>query len=165
MAKRISSKDKLKARCEILETIVEALSIPYKADIRTDQKSFIETIIGAAIWYLPHTYEYWTGKISKSAKEALTINRKAKLTKEHQHPRKLAAKELLTAFDRKVRIIELYEDKYALFNLVTPQENKKISQYQRDGIFVDVEGAYSAAGIELIQISQEEFISLKRGLQ
>ncbi len=164
MQKRISSKDRLIERCQILEKIVESLSVPYKTGSTSDQKAFIETIIGAAIWYLPHNHEYWTGNISKRAKEALIFNRKAKLTKEHQFPRKLAAKELLNAVDREVPIIELYEDIYAKFNLVTPQENKVISQFQRDGIFVDIEGAYSAAGIELIQISQEELACLRRGV-
>lgn len=165
MAKRISNGSKLKERCEILEHIIESISETYRDNKTTsDQKAFIETIIGAAIWYLPHTHKYWTGKISKAAKEALLLDKKARLTKEHQYPRKLAAKELLQATDRNVPILELYEDIYAKFNIVTPLENKKISQYQRDGIFIDIESAYQSAGIELLEITNEELVFLKKGI-
>lgn len=165
MTKTNIVKSKLNERCEILEKIVESVSKTYRdGETTSDQRAFIETIIGAAIWYLPHTHRYWTGRISKDAKEALLIDKKAKLTKEHQYPRKLAAKELLTANDRDVPIIELYEDIYAQFNIVTPQENKKISQYQRDGVFIDIESAYKAADIELLEISEEELYSLKKGI-
>jgi hypothetical protein len=165
MAKTNSTVAKLKERCDVLEKIIESISNTYRdSNTTADQKAFIETIIGAAIWYLPHTHKYWTGKISKDAKEALLLDRRAKLTKEHQYPRKLAAKELLNATDRDVPILELYEDIYAQFNIVTPLENKKISQYQRDGVFIDIEGAYKAAHIELLKISQEEYYSLRKGV-
>jgi len=165
MAKRASIGIKLKERCDVLEKIIASMADTYRNKGTTaDQKAFIETIIGAAIWYLPHTHKYWTGKISKDAKEALLLGKKTRLTKELQYPRKLAAKELLSATDRDVPIIELYEDIYAQFNIVTPLENKKISQFQRDGVFIDIEGAYKAAGIELLQITNEELASLLKGV-
>src|SRR5688572_17164277 len=100
MTKTNFTETRLKERCEILEKIIDSISNTYKdKNITPDQKTFIETIIGAALWYLPHTHKYWTGRISKDAKEALTLNRKSNLTKEHQYPRKLAAKELLSATD------------------------------------------------------------------
>jgi hypothetical protein len=162
MTKKISD-NKLKERCEVLEKVIEAISPTYqKGNITSDQKAFIETIIGAAIWYLPHTHKYWTGNISKDAKEALVSDRRSKLTKEHQYPRKLAAKELLESTDCDVPILELYEEIYARFNYVTPKENKKISRFQRVGVFVDIEKAYEAANIELLVLSNEELIALRK---
>ena len=92
---------------------------------------------------------------------------KAKLTKEHQYPRKIAAKELLKAKNKlaqkEVCLQTLYEEKYAKFNYVTPQENKKISKFQREGVFVDIATAYSLAKIELREITTQELKNLKKG--
>ena len=167
MAKLKENKNKLMERCDILEKLVIQISDLYNSDeTSVDQKKLIETIIGAAIWYLPHGKKYWTNKISKEAFNGLNKNRNAKMTKEHQFPRKLSAKELLNnrvKFEKnETSILKLYEEKYAKFNYVTPQENKKISKYQREDVFVDIETAYANAEIELIEISDEEFKKLKK---
>lgn len=157
------SKNKLDTRCKVLEKIIESISKIYlDKETTEEQKAFVETIIGAAIWYLPQTLKYWTGKISMDAKESLNQNKKARLTKEHQYPRKLAAKELLTKKSSNIPIMQLYETTYAQFNIVTPRENKKISKYQRAGVFIDTASAYKAAGIELLEISAKELSQLRR---
>ena len=56
------------------------------------EKSFIETTLGAAIFYLPTTKKTFSGLISE---EASKISKK-KWVKEHQYPRKLSAKFILT---------------------------------------------------------------------
>ena len=175
MIKKISiksktrTKNKLTGRCEILEKIIVALSNIYSDQSTTDdQKKLIETTLGATIWYLPHSDKYWTGKISQEAKNALANNGKLKLTKEHQLPRKIAAKELLMLKDsflrNETRLEKLYEEKYAKFSFVMPSENKKISKYQRDDVFVDIETAYLNAKITLIDISKEELKKMKKGI-
>ncbi len=168
MAKTKKANNKLKERCEVLEKVVISISDTYWAEETTDdQKKLIETILGAAIWYLPHSEKYWTGKISKGAKEALEKNTKAKMTKEHQFPRKIAAKELLKEKEKiankETSLQNLYEEKYAKFNFVTPQENKRISRHQRDVVFVDIETAYQTAKIELVEITFEELKKLRKG--
>jgi hypothetical protein len=168
MAKTKKANNKLEERCKVLEKVVISISNIYWAKETTDdQKKLIETIIGAAIWYLPHNENYWTGKISKTAKEALDNNKKAKLTKEHQFPRKIAAKELLQEKEKiankETSLQKLYEEKYAKFNYVTPNENKKISRYQRDDVFIDIETAYQKSEIELIEITFEELKNLRKG--
>lgn len=170
MAKTKKVNNKLKERCEVLEKVVISISDTYWSEVTTDdQKKLIETILGAAIWYLPHNEKYWTGKISKTAKEALENNKKSKLTKEHQFPRKIAAKELLKEKERIVNketnLQKLYEEKYAKFNFVTPNENKKISRHQRDDVFIDIETAYQKAEIELIEITPEELKKLRKGIK
>jgi len=152
---------KLNDRCSILEKIVDSISNIYDNEANDDQKRLIETVIGAAIWYLPHGDKYWTGYISEKAIEALRKNNLAKLTKEHQYPRKLSAKEILNKKMSNNILKEMYEEKYAKFNYVTPEENKKIANFQKEDVFVDVETAYKSAGIELKEISFEEIKQLR----
>lgn len=91
-------------------------------------------------------------------------NRNSKLTPKHPFPGKIAAKELLKENDRIFKKkVKLQENKYAEFNYVTPLENKKISRYQRDDVFVDIESAYSEADMELTMIDKEELNNLRRG--
>ena len=157
---------KLQERCEILERILIALSPVYFHDQTNDnQRRLIETTIGAAIFYLPQGEKYWTGKISAEALKTLQLNSKTTLTKEHEYPRKIAAKELINFF--RVHTVEfslhkLYEEKYGKYNLVTPAENKKVSHFQRDGKFETIEEAYRLAGIELESITSEELSTLKK---
>lgn len=166
MAKTNRTEEKLKERCEILEKVVISVSDVYwDENTKEDQKRLIETIIGAAIWYLPHNEKYWTGRISKTAKETLEKNNKAKLTKEHQFPRKIAAKELLKEKEilKKVGSLhKLYEEKYAKFNYVTPEENKLISKHQRDDVFIDIETAYKDANIELVDLDKQVLKNLRK---
>ena len=43
---------RIRSRCRVLaKTILSIQDVYFKADI--DQKAFIETMIGAAIWYIP----------------------------------------------------------------------------------------------------------------
>jgi hypothetical protein len=158
---------KLSARCATLEKMVDSVSFIYRDEETTDdQRKLMETVFGAAIFYLPHTAKYWTGKISRAALEALRENPGTRLTKEHQFPRKIAARELFSEVGRirngETSMKVLYEGKYARYNYVTPAENKKISIHQREGVFTDIETAYRSAGIELVDISSEELKNLRK---
>lgn len=158
---------KLEERCKMMEMIVMQLAEIYENEANADQKKFIETMVGAAIFYLPHNEKYWTGKISENAYQQLKMNGNTRLTKEHQFPRKIAAKQLLTTeihgIMRGERSLQsLYEEKYAKYNLVLPQENKKITKFQKDGLFNSIEEAYDRAGIALMDISREEINALKK---
>jgi hypothetical protein len=170
MSKTEKVNNKLEERCEVLKELIHSISKTYwKVATTDDQKKFLETILGAAIWYLPHNQKYWTGKISKVAKEALEKDKTAKLTKDHKFPRKIAAKRLLEqskeTANNKTSLLKLYEDEYAKFNFVTPQENKKLSRYQRDDVFKDPDTAYQKAEIELIEITLEDLKQLRKGIK
>jgi hypothetical protein len=152
---------KLVERCNMLRRIVIELSKIYHNDSTTqDQKNLVETMIGAAIWYLPSDLELWTGKVSEEAlkklKEGIPMN---KLTKEHGFPRKLAAKEILTTElsnlkADKSRMFELYVSKYGRWNLVTPKENKLLGKFQKDTKFTSTTDSYAKAGITLISVDK-----------
>lgn len=168
MAKIQKDINKLKDRCEILEKVIISISDIYKVEANDDQKRLIETILGAAIWYLPHGEKYWTGEISEGAIHALKHNPNPRLTKEHQFPRKIAAKELLNQTaeisTKEASLLKLYEEKYAKFNYVTPEENKRISRHQRDDVFVDIEKAYKLAEIKLKKITKNDLKKMRKGL-
>lgn len=71
MSSRTQRDTKLKERCKALADVVESVGpIYHSATTTKDQRHFIETIIGAALWYLPVPDECWTGKVSV---EAITI--------------------------------------------------------------------------------------------
>lgn len=156
----------LNERCLILEKMLFALApVYFGPETNGNQQRLMETTIGAAIFYLPHGPKYWTGKISRGALEELEKNPKTTLTKEHQYPRKIAAKELLGHFSTKESresLLELYENKYGKYNLVTPSENKKVSQHQKEGVFAGIDDAYRNAGIELVDISAGELAKLRK---
>src|SRR3989344_2796913 len=155
------NENKLKDRCHVLKRIIISLSdIYYDSSTNDDQKRFIETILGAAIWYLPNDLDLWTGKFSEEAlklfKDGISIN---KLTKEHEYPRKLAAKEVLNSELSNItksdsRLYELYTKKYGRWNLVTPKENKLLGKFQKDMSFISSEDSYSKAGIKLIKVER-----------
>ena len=102
---KLSRDEKLGQRCEILADVVKALRVLYPGATQT-QKELLETIIGAAIWYLPECDGLFSGKMSAKALEECTRDPKqwAKLTKEHFYPRKQAGADLLkdeeTSWDR-----------------------------------------------------------------
>jgi len=160
---------KLEERCLILEDLIISTAEIYNREvISNDQKALLETIIGAAIWYLPNGQELWTGKISVNALEHIKQGKlKSQLTKEHKYPRKQAGKQLLTTkykeFQiRKTKLIDLYLNEYGKFNYVLKAENKQLVEFQKDASFIDDETAYIAAKIELINITTEEFKKLRR---
>jgi hypothetical protein len=69
MSSRLQKRaQKLKERCQALADVLKAIGGIYrKPDISENQKHFIETMIGAALWYLPVVDECWTGRISIEA--------------------------------------------------------------------------------------------------
>ncbi|MGV3541328.1 MAG: hypothetical protein ACO1OQ_16045 [Rufibacter sp.] len=158
---------KLEERCAILEELIISTAQIYNNEATTnDQKALLETVIGAAIWYLPSGQELWTGKISVKALEHLRLGKpKAQLTKEHKYPRKQAGKQLLSSKyqalqEKKERLLDLYLNEYGKFNYVLKAENKQLVEFQKDAHFIDDETAYKAAAIELIQLSAEEWNSV-----
>lgn len=145
----------LQEKCEILEKVIIELSKLYGEGATEKQKALLETMVGAAIWYLPSGNELYSGSISKKAlkkvQEGIQIS---KLTKEHKFPRKRAGKILLSEkykefMENKVKLIDLYIKEYGQFNLVISRENRDLIKFQKDGAFVDDLTAYDNADIKL----------------
>ncbi len=115
---------KLRDRCSVLRKIIINVSEIYNdTNTNDDQKRFIETIIGAAIWYLPNDRDLWTGKVSEKALKLINQGTApSKLTREHEFPRKIAANEVLTdeldnLKKNNTLLYELYTTKYGKWNL------------------------------------------------
>lgn len=118
-------------------------------------KSFIETIIGAGIYYLPITKKTHTGLISENG----LLEPCNKLVKEHEFPRKISAKLLLESPPNTLdEFIELYYTKYGLWNLVTKKENTILRKFQKSNIFETPKLAYGKANIKLIKYDNKQSI-------
>jgi hypothetical protein len=158
-AKRLARDEKLSQRCSVLASVVLALRPLYqKASVTETQKEFLETIIGAAIWYLPDLPELFTGKMSVSARDVCNKDPKqwAKLTKEHFFPRKRAGADLLQEIVTELtgeEILNRYKTKYGRYNRVTKIENRALVSSQRKGM--SAEECYPGARIDLIDVPPE----------
>ena len=59
---------KLELKCKCLLALVNSIQNYYQSDLDEMQKSYLETVVGAAIWYQPKIGEdLWDGSISIKA--------------------------------------------------------------------------------------------------
>lgn len=124
--------------------MVNQLAPLYK-DASEAQKQFLETTVGAAIFYLPkNKSKHFTGKISEEAKK------NGERVEEHHYPRKWSAQQLL--LNPPQCLEELMRDvntKYLTYNYTTKAENSRLRDHQKVGVFVSPKASYEAAGITL----------------
>ena len=146
--------EKLHNKCVALLKLVEGVQDFYKTS-NEDSKRFVETTIGAAIWYLPkNTKLLFTGKISR---DAIIKNERSE---DHLFPRKIAAQEILE-FDWEAesdpvgKLCNIYLLKYGRFNYVSKVENKKLIKFQKSSVFTDADTAYAKAKIELVDFEED----------
>ncbi|AAP99650.1 MULTISPECIES: hypothetical protein [Prochlorococcus] len=153
----------------IARTVVSQQSFYRSKDCNENHRQLLETMIGAAIWYLPHGKEFWTGGISVEALKKLSETKKiTSLTKDHKYPRKVAAAELFKVDWSEIpnhcdEIVNRYQRKYGLFNYVTPTENKRLVKYQKGHVFISPEDSYRQAGILLQKISVDQLNLIRKG--
>lgn len=157
-------------KCNILARVINEVSLIYSEETCSEvQKQLIETMIGAAIWYLPQSIKLWTGKISLQAlqehnPESGIIS--PKLTADHLFPRKIAAIELLSKGRETEHLngeilLKSYLERYGRFNFVTPTENRRLMQFQKKDVFKESDEAYICANIQLIAITGEQLKRIK----
>jgi hypothetical protein len=151
---RIKTEDKLNLRCVSLAEATNALRSSYLSpSISQTQKDFLETIMGAAVWYLPELPGLFTGKMSRKARELCEQDSKhwGKLTKEHCYSRKRTGRDLLESKEpwTPATIREKYETVWGRYNRVTKKENRDLVPYQKQQLCA--EDCYKAAGIELVE--------------
>ncbi len=88
-SKTMLYEDRVTNKCSALLNLILGIRDFYNFS-NSDNKKFIETTIGAAIWYLPKNHKIlFTGKISKDA------ILKGERSEDHLYPRKISALELL----------------------------------------------------------------------
>ena len=155
----------------IARTVMSQQSFYFSKDCNRNHRQLLETMVGAAIWYLPQGKDLWTGNISIDALKKLFESdepQKVTLTKDHHYPRKVAAAELFKLDWSKFlkpneEVLTRYQKIYGRFNFVLPEENKRLVQYQKGHIFVSPENSYEQAGILLRQLTQEQLNAIRRG--
>lgn len=166
----LADKAKLRDRCAILVEVVRKLGTVYVGPAVNDtQRHYIETIVGAALWYLPTSKELWTGAISVRALREFHPDsgiKKPRLTEDHEFPRKVSAVELMQRAwedtDPSAAMLQLYLEKYGRFNYITPTENKVLVKYQKVHVFEQPVDAYRDAGIQLIGITHPDLKQIRK---
>jgi hypothetical protein len=165
----------LHERAELVSKVILLTEDLYhKGGLTKGQLGLLQTLIGAAIWYLPGDNKLlFSGKVSKKLLEALEKNSDVKMTEEHFYPRKVSATKLFEQHldDLKSNPTEtlknLYLNEFGLFNLVLKSENDRLKKFQKVDVFVRPEEAYAQAGIELTDLTPEmvsRFPKLKKYL-
>ena len=120
--------EKGQGKFQALMKMLTVLIPLYKNITDPDQLSFIETSVGACVFYLPSSvHKHFSGYISIEAlKNYLNGSR---MVKDHIYPRKLAARELLTTSMSQEDLILLYNTRLAKFMYLTPSENSLLINY------------------------------------
>ncbi len=156
---------KLDMHCNALADIIISVRPVYEK-VGTEQRTLIETMIGAAIWYIPKPSDAWTGQISVGALKAFhpdsgIVN--PKFSEEHVYPRKVVARLLLE--DENLNgalLIKVFREKYSQLHYITSNENKSVQSYQRVGVFSTPDAAYTNAGIKLVSVDRQDLRLIKR---
>ena len=151
--------DKLEKKCKTLEKVIRQLSPIYKQTNDHKQKDYLETIVGAAIWYLPTGQNLYSGKISEKAIAEVKNGKKwSQLTKEHIFPRKKAGRDLLKNLNKE-SLQNAYINQYGRYHLVTSKENKELVKFQKENDY-NWEKAYKEVKIKLFNKKIEEIKTL-----
>ena len=156
---------KLEMHCATLADIIVSIR-PIYTKAGSEQKALIETMIGAAIWYIPKPSDAWTGKISTGALKMFHPDSgvaRPKFSEEHVYPRKVAAQMLLEDQNLDGAImVKVFREKYGRLHYITSEENKSVQPYQRVTMFSTPDDAYARAGIELNQVAQQDLRFIKK---
>lgn len=154
----------LNERAELVSKVILLTEDLYhKGGLTKGQIGLLQTLIGAAIWYLPGDNKLlFSGKISKGLLDALESgNKEVKMTEEHFYPRKVSATKLFEEHLDALKsnptesLKDLYLNEFGLFNLVLKTENDRLKKYQKVDVFVHPEQAYAQAEIELLDLTPE----------
>ena len=139
--------NKIESKFKIAFELIKKLR-PTWVESNDYEKAFIETILGATIFYLPTNKDSFSGMISENASK---VDKELRV-KEHQYPRKISSKELFTNPPKSVEELkEMYYNRYGVWNWVTKTENSSLRKYQKDGKFKLPEKSYNDCGIKLIR--------------
>jgi hypothetical protein len=156
---------RLREQCDVVAAMIIAMRPVYEA-ANPQQRALLETIVGAAIWYIPKPVRAWTGKISHGALQAFhpeSGNTRPRLSEEHVYPRKVAARLLLSdASLTGESMAHQFREKYGRVHLITSEENKAVQRHQRVGVFNSPDEAYALAGITFAELPEEALRKIKK---
>ncbi|MDC1362285.1 hypothetical protein N8203_04190 [Crocinitomicaceae bacterium] len=157
------NENKIDEKFTALQRLLKAISKDKKLvqDISNQKPSYgdryLQTILGAALFYCPTSVKHWDGKISLDAiwnKVKYNIN----WTKDHINPRRRGAMELMKEFvEKKMNVKDLqnlYRKKLANFTYVTSDENRRLTNYYLE--YGNREEALTANGINMIPVKEDD---------
>jgi hypothetical protein len=157
--------EKIRLHCSVLAEVILAIRPVYLRAAKP-QQALLETMIGAAIWYIPKPVDAWTGKISKKALAEFhpdSGTKKVRLSEEHVYPRKIAAKRLIQNNDLTAKGMEsIFREEYGRLHYITPEENKTAIRFQKSDVFTTPEEVYRQAGIELVSVERTDLRAIKK---
>ena len=155
----------LDEKCSVLADTIAAIR-PVYSKATGQQKVLIETMIGAALWYIPKPSSAWTGRISVGALKMFHPGsgiQKPRFSEEHVYPRKVAARLLLEHHSLDgTNLSALFREKFGRLHFITSEENKSVQPYQRVAVFTTPDDAYGKAGIVLIEVADAELPLIKK---
>ena len=128
--KRKADDEARESKFRALWNILNAIRPVYLQIENEQERSFMETVVGAAVFYLPNLNEHFSGFISMNA--LIGYVNGSRRVKDHMYPRKLAARDLLaqelSIEDLKTR----YHSHLAQCMYVTATENSMLVNYYEE---------------------------------
>lgn len=108
------------------------------------ERSFMETVVGAAVFYLPTSVEQFSGHMSLASIAGYLEGRR--IVKDHIYPRKLAGRTLLESEYSLEELVRFHHTQLAIFMYVSAEENSLLVNYYED--HANHDEAMKALGIE-----------------
>jgi hypothetical protein len=132
----------LHPKLNALHGMVNAIRELY-ARSSAEEQVYLETVIGAAVFYLPQSVDHFAGYMSIEAlRNTIEDERRVK---DHIFPRKRAGRHLLTTPLTQAQLHEKYHNELARFMYLTPSENARMVNYH--DAYEDHDTAMEALGI------------------
>lgn len=125
---------------------------PWYALASAEEQSYLETVIGAAVFYLPQSVDHFGGYISLTCLQGCLEDERR--VKDHVYPRKRAGRHLLTTSFTAAELHDLYHGEMARFMYLTPSENSKMVNFYES--HEDHDAALEALGIVKFPTSGQE---------
>jgi hypothetical protein len=116
----------------------------YRSTSDPRERSFMETVVGAAVFYLPTSVDHFSGHMSRAAIAGYLEGRR--IVKDHIFPRKLAGRTLLESEFTLDELVHIHHTKLAIFMYVSAEENSLLVNYYEN--HTDHDQAMKALGIE-----------------
>jgi len=120
----------LDEKCSVLADTIAAIR-PVYAKATPRQRVLLETMIGAALWYIPKPSSAWTGRVSVGALRMFHPTsgiEKPRFSEEHVYPRKVAARLLLE--DQSLdgtNLSALFREKYGRLHFISQTRTNPFS--------------------------------------
>ena len=134
-----------------LHAMTEAMRSWY-AHASAEEQAYLETVVGAAVFYLPQSVDHFGGYISLGCLQGCLEDERR--VKDHIYPRKRAGRHLLTTSLTAAELHDLYHSELARFMYLTPSENSKMVNFYES--HEDHDAALEALGIVKFPTSGQE---------